>query len=312
MLLSRSNIRCFRTPIRTFHHSKTLHESFCKQVTFIGGGKMAEAMLGSIVKKKLQKPDNIKVFDVNQERMKFCKDNYGTTVSSSVQEAVRDADFVVLSVKPQNVLTVYKELYGKLNKDAMLLSVVAGTPVKSLVSGFDIQSVVRTMPNTPAMIGQAMTVWTCTNSLDEKQREKAKKFISSFGEEVFVDNEDYLDMATALSGSGPAYIFFQMEAMIDAGVHMGFPRHIATKLVHQTMLGSCLYAMQSNKHVAELRNDITSPGGTTASAIYDLEKGSFRTVISDAVWAAYRRSLELGGKSSQVGPGRSSTTHVSK
>ena len=112
------------------------------------------------------------------------------------------------------------------------------------------------------------------------------------------------DMSTSISGSGPAYIFLLMEAMIDAGVHMGFSRDTATTLVHHTLLGSTLYAMETGEHPAVLRNSVTSPAGTTASAIYELENGKFRTVIKDAIWACYRRSLEMGGHSSNVGPGR--------
>jgi len=194
-----------------------------------------------------------------------------------------------------------------LDPDTLIVSIVAGTPMETFFHGFPAKNIVRSMPNTPAMIGQAMTVWTCTPTLTDQHKHQAQKFLASFGAEVYVDKEEYLDMATALSGTGPAYVLLQMEAMIDAGVHLGFPRQIATKLVQQTMLGSCLYAMHSGKHAAMMRNDITSPGGTTAAAMYDLEKGGYRTVISDGIWAAYRRSLELGGKSSQVGPGRSNS-----
>jgi pyrroline-5-carboxylate reductase len=128
-----------------------------------------------------------------------------------------------------------------------------------------------------------------------------------------VDDEKFVDMSTSISGSGPAYIFMLMEAMIDAGVHMGFPRDTAAKLCHHTLLGSTLYAMETGEHPAILRNMVTSPAGTTASAIYELENGKFRVVIKDAIWACYRRSLEMGGKESSVGPGRSpggETQHI--
>ena len=121
---------------------------------------------------------------------------------------------------------------------------------------------------------------------------------------MYVDDETFIDMATSISGSGPAYIFMLMESMIDAGVHMGFPREKAQTLVYQTMLGSTLYAMECKEHPAILRNRVTSPNGTTASALYELENGKFRTVIKDAMWACYRRSLEMGNHDSNVGPGR--------
>jgi pyrroline-5-carboxylate reductase len=126
------------------------------------------------------------------------------------------------------------------------------------------------------------------------QQQQAKKILSSLGDEIYVDDEDYLDMATALSGSGPGYVFLLMEALIDAGVHMGFSRRVASQLVFQTMRGSVEFAEQSGKHVAELRNQVTSPGGTTAEALYHMEKGGLRTVISRGIWAAYQRSIALG------------------
>jgi pyrroline-5-carboxylate reductase len=121
---------------------------------------------------------------------------------------------------------------------------------------------------------------------------------------MYVDDEKFIDLATSISGSGPAYIFLLMEAMMDCGVHMGFPRDQAATLVYHTMLGSTLYAMETGEHPAILRNMVTSPSGTTASAIYELEAGRFRTVIKDAMWACYRRSLEMGDHDSNVGPGR--------
>ena len=122
--------------------------------------------------------------------------------------------------------------------------------------------------------------------------------------QIYVDDEKFVDMSTSISGSGPAYIFMLMEAMIDAGVHMGFSREVATTLCYHTLLGSTRYAMETGEHPAILRNQVTSPAGTTASAVYELENGKFRVVIKDAIWACYRRSLELGGQASAVGPGR--------
>ena len=135
--------------------------------------------------------------------------------------------------------------------------------------------------------------------------EAVRKLLLCLGEEIDVPEEHFIDMATALSGSGPAYVLLVLEAMIDSGVHMGFPRYMAEKIVYQTVKGTCLYGMSSQKHPSILKNDITSPGGTTAAALYNLERGKFRTVLSDAIWAAYRRALELGGENSDVGPGRS-------
>jgi pyrroline-5-carboxylate reductase len=152
------------------------------------------------------------------------------------------------------------------------------------------------MPNTPAQIGEGITVWTASSDVSEVQRQMAQKILGALGDEIFMEEEYYLDMATALSGTGPAYVFLFMEAMVDAGVHLGFPRHIAERLVTKTVRGSVDYFQTRDDpvHLARLRNQVTSAGGTTAAALYYLEKAGFRTAISRAIWAAYVRSQELG------------------
>jgi pyrroline-5-carboxylate reductase len=150
------------------------------------------------------------------------------------------------------------------------------------------------MPNTPAQIGEGITVWAISPSVSTEQAELARQILSALGQEIFVEEENYLDMATAISGTGPAYVFLFMEALIDAGVHLGFPRRIAEQLVAQTIRGSVDYTLARKAHPANLRNEVTSPGGTSAAALYYLEKAGFRTALSRAVWAAYERSQELG------------------
>jgi pyrroline-5-carboxylate reductase len=152
------------------------------------------------------------------------------------------------------------------------------------------------MPNTPAQIGEGITVWTVSPSVSQEQKQTARRLLSALGDEIFVEEENYLDMATALSGTGPAYVFLFMEAMVDAGVHLGFPRRIAEQLVAKTVRGSVDYytKREDQVHLARLRNEVTSPGGTSAAALYYLEKAGFRTAISRAIWAAYERSRELG------------------
>jgi pyrroline-5-carboxylate reductase len=141
-----------------------------------------------------------------------------------------------------------------------------------------------------------MTVWTASPATNEVQRDQAQQILAALGDELYVEEENYLDMATALSGTGPGYVFLFMEALVDAGVHLGFSRRVSQRLVKQTILGSALFAQQSQLHPAELRNMVTSPGGTTAEALYQLEKGGMRTVLSRAVWAAYQKSKILGGE----------------
>ena len=166
------------------------------------------------------------------------------------------------------------------------------------------------MPNTPAQIGQGITVWTAAKAVSDRQLEMARQILGALGEEIFLEDEYYLDMATALSGTGPAYVFLFMEAMVDAAVRLGFSRSGGRQLVLQTVLGSVLFA-RSDKHLAELRNMVTSPGGTTAEALHELEEGSLRAVISRAIWAAYRKSTHLAGESqARPSDGGALTLHI--
>ncbi|MCA1633358.1 MAG: pyrroline-5-carboxylate reductase [Acidobacteria bacterium] len=206
------------------------------------------------------------------------------------------ASVVVLAVKPQRLGGVLEELKGALAEEQLVLSIVAGARTESIAEGLLHPSVVRAMPNTPAQIGEGMTAWTAAAQVGEGRREVVRAMLGALGREVYVETEHMIDMATALSATGPTYIFMMMEALVDAGVHMGFSRHVAQELVTQTMLGSVLFARESHKHPAELRNMVTSPGGTSAEAIYQMEKGSLRTVLSKAVYAAYQRAVALGKK----------------
>jgi pyrroline-5-carboxylate reductase len=264
-----------------------------KKIAFIGPGVMAEAMIAGLLNKKLAKPENITVCGPREERGAELTKKYGVKSTADNSSAVAHADVVVLSVKPQRLSEVMKGLKG-IRSDALVLSIIAGANIKKISVGLKHKSVVRSMPNTPGQIGEGITVWTSSKEVTDEQQEMACAIIGALGDEVFVEDESYLDMATALSGSGPAYVFLFTEALIDAGVHMGFPRRIAEQLVLQTIKGSASFYEAAGRHPATLRNQVTSPGGTSAEALYYLEKAGFRTAISRAVWAAYQRSLELG------------------
>ncbi len=264
-------------------------------IAFIGSGNMGEAMIHGLLKQQMILPAQIIAADPRQERLDELAARYGVRTTTDNLEAATKADILVLSVKPQVLDKVLPEVRGGARTCSLVVSIVAGAPIKKIADGLANASVVRVMPNTPARIGQGISVWTATSEVPEPQREQARMLLRAFGEEIFVQDEDYLDMATALSGTGPAYVFLFMEAMVDAGVHLGFSRHVAEKLVLQTMRGSVEYAAQSGAHLAMLRNEVTSPGGTSAEALYQLEKGGLRTVVSRAIWAAYQRSVGLGG-----------------
>ncbi|NJC98272.1 MAG: pyrroline-5-carboxylate reductase [Anaerolineales bacterium] len=269
-----------------------------KKIAFIGPGVMAEAMIAGLLRKKLSKPENITAAGPREGRGVELQKKYGIKTTTDNASAASHADVVVLSVKPQRLSEVMKGLKG-IRPEALVLSIIAGAGIKKIGAGLKHKAVVRSMPNTPGQIGEGITVWASSKEVTEEQQEMTRAILGALGEEVFVEDESYLDMATALSGTGPAYVFLFTEALIDAGVHMGFPRRIAEQLVLQTIKGSASYYSYAERHPATLRNQVTSPGGTSAEALYYLEKAGFRTAISRAVWAAYQRSLELG-KEKQV------------
>lgn len=265
------------------------------KICFIGGGAMGTAMIARLTKQELIKPENIIASDPYPAQLEKLAAQYGVHTTTNNLEAVQGRDIILLCIKPQILGEVGAEMCGHIPPGALVLSILAGAPIGKISQLLHHYSVVRVMPNTPALVGKAMSVWTATEEVSEAQRNQAKAILTVLGEELYVDHEDYLDMATALSGTGPAYVFMFMEAMIDAGVHMGFSRRVSEQLVLQTIEGSVAYARDSERHPAELRNMVTSPGGTTAEALYQLEKGGFRTVLSKAIWAAYQKSRSLGG-----------------
>ena len=269
-------------------------------VAFIGAGAMASAMVGGLLARRDVEPDGVVASDRHQERLDAVGGQFGIRTTLDNVDAARQAHVVVLSVKPQVLPVVLDELRGAVEPDALVVSIVAGATISSIATGLGHRAIVRTMPNTPAQVGEGMTVWTATPEVSEPQREQAGAIVAALGRQLFVEEEKFLDMATAISGSGPAYVFLMMEALIDAAVHLGFSRDAAREMVVQTIRGSAIYAENQPVHPAELRNRVTSPGGTSADALYQLEKGGFRTVVSDAVLAAYERSVALGEMSTKA------------
>ena len=265
-----------------------------KRIAFLGCGIMGEAIIASLLKGELLAASQIVGAEPIDWRRNELARAYGIELFDSNAPAANGADVVMLTVKPQSLDSVFDDLRGLLNESQVVVSIAAGATLGRLSAGLQHPAIVRAMPNTPSQIGYGMTVWTATPEVNEDQGMLVAAVLSAMGKAIRVSDENEVDMATALSGTGPAYIFLMMEALIDAGVHMGFSRPVAEELVLQTMLGSVLFAAESGKHPAELRNMVTSPGGTTASALYHMEKGSLRTVMARAVWAAYERTVELG------------------
>ncbi len=265
-------------------------------IAFIGAGMMGEAMIAGLLKEGLVPAEQIIATGPRLERREALHAKHGIRVTEDNREAAHEADVIVFALKPQTLPKVLPTLRGAVHPHNLIISIIAGAPIALFRDTLAHATIVRSMPNTPAQIAEGMTVWTATEAVTEEQRGMAATILGALGKEHYVADEKYLDMATALSGTGPAYCFLLLEALVDAGVHMGFPRRVAEELVLQTMLGSVLFAQQSGKHLAELRNMVTSPGGTSAEALHALERGGLRTVMADGVWAAYRRAQELGKK----------------
>lgn len=263
-------------------------------ISFIGGGVMGEAIIQGLLNRNTVAPAGITVSEPREKRRAELESRYHIHTTADNRQAAHAGEIVVLCIKPQVLTRVLPELKGNLRDDQLLISILAGGRIATLAGGTGHNAVVRAMPNTPAQIGTGMTVWTATSKVSAQQREQARAIFQALGKEMFVDDEKYLDMATAVSGTGPTYTFLVLEALIDAAVHLGFSRDQAHDLVVETMRGSIAFAEKTGKHPAELRNMVTSPGGTSAEAIYQMEKGSLRTVLSKAVWAAYQKSVLLG------------------
>ena len=277
-----------------------------RTIATVGSGVMAEAMIAGLLRGELVTPDQVVASHPRPERRDHLRSEYGIRVVADNLEAIAGADVVLLGIKPQMLAKVGREIGPHLQRGQVVLSVLAGATTTALVGTLGHDQVIRAMPNTPARLGKGVTVWYATPEVTAEQREQAAALLGALGMEIEVDDEKMVAMATAVSGTGPTYVFLVMEALIDAAVHLGFPRHLAHDLVVETLEGSTLFAKQSQMHPAELRNMVTSPGGTSAAALHELESGRLRTVLSEAVWAAFRRTIELGDQL-EASVGRTST-----
>jgi len=264
------------------------------KIAFIGMGNMGEAMMSAVLSRGVAAPGDITGSDIKAERRQYISQKYGIQVSPDAAGAISGADLVVIACKPQDVATAAGECAGKLGPEQVAISILAGTRIQTLKDCLKHDRVVRVMPNTPAQVGQGMSVWTATPAVTDAQKAAVGEMLAAMGKEVYAEDESYLDMATAISGSGPAYVFLFVEALEAAAVRLGFAEETARQLALQTTLGSALYLEQSGKPAAELRRMVTSPGGTTAEAIATFEAGNFTELVYRAVLAAHQRAQSLG------------------
>jgi pyrroline-5-carboxylate reductase len=265
------------------------------KIAFIGGGNMGRAIINAIIHQELAVPEDITVADVRADSREALAVELGVTTTDSNIAAALSSEVIVLAVKPQNLDEVMADLNGQLCADHLVISIIAGKKLAAITGGLNHAAAIRVMPNTPAQIGLGMSVWTATEAVDAAQKETARRILTAMGEEYFTPAEADLDLATAVSGSGPAYFFLFMEALVTAAEKMGLTPEAARQLVIQTAVGAAEYAHQSEHDLPELRRMVTSPGGTTAEALQVFEEYKLREIVEKATGAALRRAQELGG-----------------
>ena len=265
------------------------------KLAVIGGGVMGEAIIGALLTKGIAAASDLVACDILEGRRQHLQASYGVKAVARGSEVAGGADLVLLAVKPQEFPAAGRDLNGRLTAGQTVLSIMAGVPIARIREALKHDAVVRAIPNTPAQIGKGITLWTATSEVSEAGREAVRRVLAALGQEIYVSEEKYIDMATAVSSSGPAYIFLVMEALVDAAVHIGFRREMAEQMVIQTVLGSARYAQASSRHLAELRNQVTSPAGTTTEGLLALEKAGLRAAFIEAVQAAYDKAQRLGG-----------------
>lgn len=266
------------------------------KLAVIGAGMMGSAIVKGIIEKSVLKPDEICLSDPDTKRVDALCQELGTVRALSNLEAVSRADIVLIAVKPQFLESALRDLRDKIPAEAFVMTIVAGVPVSYYVDMLGVRRVIRVMPNTPAQVGEGVCAWFATDAVTPEQREMGEKILSSLGVQFPVVRESDLNIVTAVSGSGPAYVYLFIEAMIDASVQMGLPRPVSEQIVLQTVFGSAAYMRKAGKHPVILKNEVTSPGGTTAAALAAMEKEGLRTAVTEGMLACLQKTVELGKK----------------
>ena len=265
------------------------------KIALIGCGNMGQAILSAIISKGVSIAEHLAVAEVNQACREMIAEKFGVFTTDNSVDAIRRSDIIILAIKPQNLDEAFKQIGGKFSQGQLVISIIAGKCLGTLKDGLKYDAIVRAMPNTPAQIGYGMTVWTATEAVDGQQMAQSRTILGAMGKEIYVSDEDSIDMATAISGSGPAYVFLFMESLIQAAERIGLPHDKAYEMVMQLMSGSIRYAHSSDKPLDRLREMVTSPGGTTAAALGVFANGNLAGLVEEAVTAAYKRAKELGG-----------------
>ena len=262
----------------------------------IGAGMMGSAIVTGIIKNQVLEPGEIFISDPDSEKTNRLHEQLGTNVAASNTDAVKAADAVLIAVKPQFLESAFRTIKDTLPGDALVMTIVAGVPVKRYLDELDTDCIVRVMPNTPAQVGEGVCAWFATDAVTSEQKDLAVRILSALGTQFEVKRESDLDLVTAVSGSGPAYVYLFIESMVDAAVQIGIARPLAEKIVLQTVYGSSVYMKHAGKHPVILKNEVTSPGGTTAAALTAMEKEGLRTAVTEGMLACLKKTIELGKK----------------
>ena len=275
------------------------------RIGFVGSGVMAEVMIGGLLARGVTPPDHIWASGPRPERAEELRARHGIQATTDNLEAVAHADIVVLAVKPQGLPKVLRQLRGSIRPEHLVMSIIAGARMGVIGSGLDHPAIVRCMPNLPCQIHRGMTIWTATPEVSAPVLERVRHILQTMGKEIYVPDELDVDRATAVNGTGPAIIAHFVKALEDAANFIGESRPLARESVLQTIIGTAELILASNRHVGELIDGVTSPGGTTSRALHVLHQGRFAAVLTDSIDAAYRRSVEMGDKlDEQVRGGR--------
>jgi len=270
-----------------------------RKIGFVGAGNMGEALIKGMLLSQSLGPQQLLASDKVSQRLNYLTETYKIKVFKKNSEVVRRSDVIILAVKPQNLEEALKEMREGFSKDKLLISILAGIPVGKLQGILKRGArVIRAMPNAPALVQEGATAIFRGDQATEKDVQIARRIFDSVGKTIILQDESLMDAVTGLSGSGPAYVFVILEALSDGGVAMGLSREVATNLAIQTIAGAAKLARESRKHPGELKDMITSPGGTTIVGLKKLEEGGLRASLMEAVEAATLRSKELskGGK----------------
>lgn len=263
------------------------------KIGFIGSGKMAEAILSGILDSKIMSSKDIYCSDINIDRTEYLKNKYEVSIFNNTK-LIEKCNLIFLCVKPQDIKKLKMDLFNKLNNQQTLISILAGIKISTLIDISNHESVIRVMPNTPAQIKNGVSVWSSTTQTNKEHIDETKKILNSIGKQYQVDDEQIIEMATALSASGPAYLFYFIESLIESGQKIGLSDELSHNLTIQMLKGSLNLYEFSKESAEQLRKNVTSPGGTTEAAMNVLNNKKFKDIIIEAVDSAHKRGLELG------------------